>query len=60
MKFDPNKPYNDLPLLPPKAEVESKQILKKAISTIKALAPQAPRYTSFKKRVKAKTMKDVL
>jgi len=38
MKFDQNKPYNDLPLLPPKAEVESKQILKKAISANKALA----------------------
>ena len=38
MKFDQNKPYNDLPLLSPKAEVESKQILKKAISANKALA----------------------
>ena len=38
MPFDPNKPYDDLPLLPPKAEVESKQILKKAISSNKALA----------------------
>ena len=38
MPFDQNKPYNNLPLLPPKAEVESKSILKKAISANKALA----------------------
>jgi hypothetical protein len=24
MSFDPDKPYNDLPLPPPKAELESK------------------------------------
>lgn len=38
MPFDPNKPYNDLPLLPPKTEIESTRILKKAISANKALA----------------------
>ncbi|MCX6170644.1 MAG: Fic family protein [Ignavibacteriales bacterium] len=37
-KFIKDRPYNDLPLLPPKAEVESKLILKKAISANKALA----------------------
>jgi hypothetical protein len=31
MSFDPDKPYNDLPLLPPKAELESKAVLRKAI-----------------------------
>lgn len=38
MKIDPNKPYNELPLLPPKVDLESKLILKKAISANKALA----------------------
>ena len=38
MSFDSNKPYNDLPLLPPKADTESKAILKKAISANRALA----------------------
>jgi hypothetical protein len=31
MPFDPDKPYNDLPLLPPKVELESKAVLRKAI-----------------------------
>ena len=38
MVFLPDKPYNDLPLLPPKAEIETKAILKKAISAGRALA----------------------
>ena len=38
MPFDPDKPYNDLPLLPPKAELESKAVLRKAIAANKALA----------------------
>lgn len=38
MSFDPNKPYNDLPLLPPKAELDTKAVLKKSISANKALA----------------------
>lgn len=38
MPFNPNKPYNELPLLPPKGEIETKAILKKAISANKALA----------------------
>ena len=38
MKFDPKKPYNDLPLLPPKVEVETKAVLKKAIAANRALA----------------------
>lgn len=36
--FNRNKPYNDLPHLPPLVEVESKNILKKAIAANKALA----------------------
>jgi Fic family protein len=38
VKFDPTKPYNDLPLLPPKADIETKAILKKAITAGRALA----------------------
>ncbi|MBF0634548.1 MAG: Fic family protein [Nitrospinae bacterium] len=38
MSFDPDKPYNDLPLLPPQIEIESKAVLKKAIAANKALA----------------------
>lgn len=38
MGFNSQKPYNDLPLLPPKVELEEKTILKKAISANVALA----------------------
>lgn len=38
MKFDPNKPYNDLPLLPPKENIETHAILKKAVTAGRALA----------------------
>ncbi len=37
-KFDRKNPYNDLPLLPPKAEIETKSILRKTISAGRALA----------------------
>ncbi len=36
--FDKNLPYNDLPLLPPDTEVETKKVLKKNISASRALA----------------------
>ena len=38
MPFDPQTPYNDLPLLPPPGELETKAVLKKAIAANKALA----------------------
>jgi len=38
MVFLPDKPFNDLPLLPPKGEIETKAALKKAISAGRALA----------------------
>ena len=38
MIFDPEIPYNDLPFLPPKAEIETRTILKKAISAGRASA----------------------
>lgn len=38
MKFNSNIPYNDLPPLPPSIDIETKTILKKAISANKALA----------------------
>lgn len=37
-KFDPKVPYNDLPLLPPKVDIETKQVLRKTISAGRALA----------------------
>jgi Fic family protein len=36
--FDPSKPYNDLPLLPPTADVETKSVLKKCVKAGRALA----------------------
>ena len=38
MRFDPALPFNDLPLLPPRADIETKPVLKKAISANRALA----------------------
>ena len=38
MKFDPNKPFDDLPLLPPGTDVETKPVLKQAIAANRALA----------------------
>ncbi|MHB1456363.1 MAG: Fic family protein [Armatimonadota bacterium] len=38
MTFDPSKPYNDLPDLPPAYDIETKAALKKAISANRALA----------------------
>ena len=38
MAFDPKQPYNDLPLLPPKAELETRAVLRNAIVANKALA----------------------
>lgn len=37
-KFDRKIPYSDLPLLPPKADIETKNILRKTISAGRALA----------------------
>ena len=37
-KFDPDKPFNDLPLLPPAADLETKEVLKKSISAGRMLA----------------------
>jgi len=38
MTFNPANPYNDLPLLPPKADVESKKVLKKVVAAGRTLA----------------------
>ena len=38
MRFDPDQPYNDLPLLPPKRELETKAVLKKCVAANRALA----------------------
>lgn len=37
-KFDRKIPYNNLPLLPPKVDIETKEILRKTISATRALA----------------------
>jgi Fic family protein len=36
--FDPHEPYNDLPLLPPAKDVETKAVLRRAIGASRALA----------------------
>ena len=38
IKYNPQTPYNNLPLLPPKAEIESTTILKKTIAASRALS----------------------
>jgi len=38
MIWSPEKPYNELPLLPPKVEIETKAVLKRCISARAALA----------------------
>jgi Fic family protein len=38
MSFDPAKPYNSLPLLPPMQDVETKSVLKRCVSAGRALA----------------------
>lgn len=38
MQFDPLKPYDELPLLPPRVDIETRSVLKKAISAGRALA----------------------
>lgn len=38
MNFDPLKPYNELPLLPPKENIETASVLKKTVSAGRALA----------------------
>lgn len=38
MAFSPDIPYNELPLLPPKAEIETRAILKKTIAASRALS----------------------
>lgn len=38
MAYNPNIPYNDLPLLPPKPEIENTTLLKKTITASRALS----------------------
>jgi len=38
MNLDPHLPYNELPLLPPPADIETTQVLRKSISAGRALA----------------------
>jgi len=38
MTWDPNKPFNNLPLIPPESDIESKPILKQCVTARAALA----------------------
>ena len=38
MTFNPAEPHNDLPLLPPRAELETRAVLKKCVTATRALA----------------------
>ncbi len=38
MSFNPETPYNDLPVLPPNTEIENRQVLKRAIAAHQTLA----------------------
>lgn len=38
MNFDRTQPYNDLPFLPPRVEVETKEILRQTVASARALA----------------------
>lgn len=38
MSFDRNRPYNDLPSLPPQTDLETKAVLKRAVAAHRALA----------------------
>jgi Fic family protein len=38
MKFDPAKPYNAFPMLPPRGPIETPAVLKKAVAAARALA----------------------
>ena len=49
MKFNPEKPYNELPLLPPKINLADKDFLIKTITTAKAVS-QLRAHLTFNKR----------
>ncbi|WP_208295912.1 hypothetical protein [Maribacter caenipelagi] len=36
--YNPKEPYNNLPLVPPTVELETKKVLKQAIATTRVLA----------------------
>ena len=38
MNFDPKEPYNELPLLPPRVELETRSVLKRCVAANRALA----------------------
>jgi len=48
MRLDPKQPYNDLPLLPPQCELETKRVLKKCVAANKALAELKGREIIYK------------
>ena len=38
MSFNPREPFNHLPMLPPRGEVETRAVLKKCVDASRALA----------------------
>ena len=38
MSFNPQQPYDDLPSLPPRADVETKAVLKQCVAASRAIA----------------------
>lgn len=58
MPFDPDKPYNDLPLLPPKAELETKRCLERQSPPTKRLRSGAycPESSGDRKVIRAKSV----
>src|SRR4030042_4496544 len=38
MAYRPNEPYNDLPLLPPRADLESVRVMRRCVTASRALA----------------------
>jgi hypothetical protein len=38
MAFDPRTPYNDLPGLPPSADIETRRVLRKTVTAARELA----------------------
>jgi len=51
MAYHPEKPYNELPSLPPKVDIESKVILKKAIGASRALSELKGAITNLKRYI---------
>ena len=62
--YDPEKPFNELPLLPPKVDLETKEVLKQAIrskrilSELKGWANEIPNQTILVNAITLQEAKD--